>query len=704
MSKSSILDKVAFAKLNGVVLPPSAIVHTEPEHNELLVTLVYRLQKLKYFISRELYDALSMLDKVTLVVKAQDLLSIAEESLGAHVPMDPFYPNFPKQVMDASMCELYLNAILHYWTCGTWRPTYAKDTRMPLCEEDKEKGWVKIRLLTEKDVKEYFFKLLRSKDSVPESLCEFLTACIDKEWHLEYNGEIPFKETSCRIAAHMVKNGEAIDEYVNSSTDILRVMALLSDADVELKKKVRFKSLKRKTRRLLVSALEKNIDESDIKRYASLWKVAFHNLHVGEYGGEAARVASRYRKEKNVATFETIVAEAIKAGDIPLAISKLRSRPSLLARSLDKLLRDAGTAEQSAFVIAEFEKVVDKVETKILLQLLGHFKGREQHTKNKRVVFTAGSGGRALLAPPLKAMDGAIVEKVSGVIKDALRRSFAKRKLISPGSKVFVGPELSKILLPSQLASITEDKRSIGRGSRVSIDLDEPHSGKNVIRVFMHWIGRIVDLSSLFLSADLKDCAIVFYWNLKQEYAWHSGDIVNAPAPEGATEFIDVDIEKTLAAGVRYMVMDVRVYHGPTFREHEQCLAGYMLRKEPQSGEIFEPTTVKAKFDITKDCHTVVLCAFDLVTREMIWLDTNLPGLANKHNTLYTNVASSIEMFRAYLDMCECKVTIRELVQLHQESVGATMVDDPNDADFVVGFGHGDLDVYDFAKINSEWI
>lgn len=45
--------------------------------------------------------------------------------------------------------------------------------------------------------------------------------------------------------------------------------------------------------------------------------------------------------------------------------------------------------------------------------------------------------------------------------------------------------------------------------------------------------------------------------------------------------------------------MDVRVYHGPSFLEHEQCLAGLMLRKEPTSGEIFEPSTVHCKLDIT---------------------------------------------------------------------------------------------------------
>ena len=122
-------------------------------------------------------------------------------------------------------------------------------------------------------------------------------------------------------------------------------MASLSGSDIKLKNKVKFKSFKRKTRRLIISALEKVITISDVKPYASLWKIAFHSLHVGEYGGKVSEIALRFRNERNVHTEETIVAEAIKNGDFNVAVSKLIKKPSVFARTLDKLLRDSRAEE-----------------------------------------------------------------------------------------------------------------------------------------------------------------------------------------------------------------------------------------------------------------------------------------------------------------------------------------------------------------------
>ena len=93
------------------------------------------------------------------------------------------------------------------------------------------------------------------------------------------------------------------------------------------------------------------------------------------------------------------------------------------------------------------------------------------------------------------------------------------------------------------------------------------------------------------------------------------------PPPDGASEFIDVDLDKALELGFRYVTMDVRAYDGPTFLHHDQCFAGFMLRKEAASGEIFEPASVWSKFDITRDRKSTLLCLFDIKTRQMIWFD-----------------------------------------------------------------------------------
>ena len=699
----TLVNKIAFNQLNAVVATSPVEVKNDA-FNIKVISFVNEMHNFGFLVTKELYQYLSSLDEATSVEVCQKVLSLAKESVGAHVAMKAFYPNFPRQVMEASDAELFINAILHYWTLGAWSPEYVEEKRPDLKEENPK---TEISLISMEDVKAYFFRILASKNSIPASLVEFVEMGIEEGWAAEYKGEIPFKETLCRVATALVKQGQSINGVVATTTDVLRVMAALSESDIELKTKVRFKSLNRKARRALVSALEEVINISDVKAYASLWKRAFHSLHVGEFGGKVAEIAARFRNEKNVVTSETVVAEAIKSGDVKVAVNKLVNKPSVFARSLDKLLRDSDP-QTSAWVIKEFAKVVEKVDSKVLLQVLGHFKGRSLNEAGERVVFTAGSKGKALLAPSLKALDKSVVEHIVSVIKAELKNKFAEKALLK-GKKVFISPEVYSVLIPSQLASITENKKTVARGSRVPLDLIPEDAEKNVLRMFIHWIGQDQDLSAFFINEDMTEFSQVAYYNLRNSYACHSGDVTYAPAPHGGSEFLDVRMDEALADGMRYIAMDVSVYNGPTFLKHERSFAGFMLRNDLKSGEIFEPTTVRGKFDITLDGSTVMPCFFDMKTREMIWLDSVLPGCgeysySRQANNLNNNIASSTDMLRAYLKMKDTKVTMKELVCLHIDAVGATQVFDKEEADYVVGLGEGDLDVYDFVEIYADWI
>lgn len=699
----TLVNQIAFNKLNAVVATSDVEVKNDA-FNIKVISFVNEMHNFGFLVTKDLYQYLSSLDEVTSVAVCKEVLSLAKESVGSHVAMKAFYPNFPRQVMEASDAELFINAILHYWTLGTWKPEYVEEKRPDLAEENPK---TEISLVSMEDVKAYFFRILASKNSIPASLVDFVEMGIEEGWAAEYKGEIPFKETLCRVATALVKQGQSINGVVATTTDVLRVMAALSESDIELKTKVRFKSLNRKTRRALVSALEEVINISDVKAYASLWKRAFHSLHVGEFGGKVAEIAARFRNEKNVVTSETVVAEAIKSGDVKVAVNKLVNKPSVFARSLDKLLRDSDP-QTSAWVIKEFAKVVEKVDSKVLLQVLGHFKGRSLNEAGERVVFTAGSKGKALLAPSLKALDKSVVEHIVSVIKAELKNKFAEKALLKD-KKVFISPEVYSVLLPSQLASITENKKTVARGSRVPLDLLPEDAEKNVLRMFIHWIGQDQDLSAFFINEDMTEFSQVAYYNLRNSYACHSGDVTYAPAPHGGSEFLDVRMDEALEDGMRYIAMDVRVYNGPTFLKHERSFAGFMLRNDLKSGEIFEPTTVRGKFDITLDGSSVMPCFFDMKTREMIWLDSVIPGCGeyghySQANNLNNNIASSTDMLRAYLKMKDTKVTMKELVCLHIDAVGATQVFDKKEADYVVGLGEGDLDVYDFVEINADWI
>ena len=86
----------------------------------------------------------------------------------------------------------------------------------------------------------------------------------------------------------------------------------------------------------------------------------------------------------------------------------------------------------------------------------------------------------------------------------------------------------------------------------------------NVIRFFLWWkegkidgkaTGRVdLDLSATIFRSNWKYMNHISYTNLKEAKlgCCHSGDITSAP--KGASEFIDIDLEKVRAAGGRYAV------------------------------------------------------------------------------------------------------------------------------------------------------
>ena len=70
----------------------------------------------------------------------------------------------------------------------------------------------------------------------------------------------------------------------------------------------------------------------------------------------------------------------------------------------------------------------------------------------------------------------------------------------------------------------------------------------------------------LLLDDEFRFAGQVSWTNLAELGAVHSGDITEAP--DGATEFIDLDLDKLAA---RYVIPQVNVYSGEGFDDIEEC-------------------------------------------------------------------------------------------------------------------------------------
>ena len=663
-----------------------------------VLTLNAELVSLGYVMSQSLFQALESISAQSLSILAKELLDVLKILKGADVNYQPMYPNFPQQVIDADETELYLNAIFHYWTSGYWKPEYTVEKRKTDYEEVK---LVEITLGTESALKAIFSQLLASNDSLSAEDQEIVGWFIQhyKVDELTFPREIGFNETKCIVAGELIKKGESIKPLVKTATDILRIATYLSDGDTSLAANTKYISFTRPQRKLLVKALEDVINEEDIGRHAGKWIRLFHGLHVGDYSNKVYSIAKKVRNNEPIASFYGRLETFLEKSDILKACDLLKKRPGEFGRRLDHLLRLAEPTKQQVPVCNAFLSVADDIPTRNLLQLLGHLLTRHQD-KPQTVVFPKGNVQNAvLLDRPLEALESNILSYLVQGIRHCLFKRFAQ---FEPLGKVWVDPELMDCPLPTQQRSAASGLMSVARGTRLPIGEVGEAGEKDTLRFFIYWVGQDIDLSATFHDENFKMIAHASYTRLKSDkfHAYHSGDITYAP--NGASEFIDVNIAKASKAGARYVAMNVLVFSGPTFAEHKKCYAGWMTRSKPNSNEIYEPSTVQQRIDVRTQCRSVMPVIFDLVERKAIWVDLRISNNAMYGgNNIESNRASIQDKLKAIVN-CNNKMTLYELFELHAIARGQ-LVAEKEEADTVFGLNEG-IGPYDINTINAEFV
>ena len=376
-------------------------------------------------------------------------------------------------------------------------------------------------------------------------------------------------------------------------------------------------------------------------------------------------------------------------------VALLGQRPGDFARRLDHALRQS---REPRSILAAFLKVADRVSTPVLLQAWGHFQTREQATS--RAFFPKGNAAKVQWTEErLPSLEQRLPNDVADGIRTLLVQRFAA--LPSLG-KVHIDPALRDHFVPFAQRSASRSLRTLTRGSKLQLPVGE------TIRFFCWWKNAVVndtehrtdlDLSASLLTAQWNAKEVIAYYNLRAGKCYHSGDITSAP--KGACEFIDVDlpwIRDTLQC--RYIVMSVLSFSSQSFDQLPECFAGWMMRKKPKSGEIFEPKTVQDKIDIVAPLRSCVPIIIDVVDRVVYWADLGL------NNTGFINNASANnEGFRSIgRALTELrKPTLHDLFMMHAEARG-NLVEDIEEAETRFGLHEGTVTAFDGSTIISEYL
>jgi stress response protein SCP2 len=645
------------------------------------------LMKAGFKLSQNLLERLNSLHPVSVKEIADNVLPAVQELVGDHVNHNVYFRDFPENVPDttefwmeciadalfnpdsAAKVALSLSfgvvSLLDLPKYGNYQHSYeemvaAHEQFIPSVNKDRATILHLGKSLPEEAL-DLYYSLAGSPIPLNESDRELLQNLAEVCLTDPQPETIPVRENKAIINRVRLENGQ--DLLVDMVTDVLRLACALSDGDVTLQEKTKFKSFSRKVRRAMMNALESVVSTNpaklaDVNQYSERWKRLAKNIHPYEYAMPNAQdVFAVARGDKTVRSFAAKVELAFTGGKVAEAISMLAKAPGMLFRSLDRIIR-AASEQEVATLLEAVKAVIPKISGRVVLSLREHLQNRMTKQDTSRVF--ANSKGKAWVEPDTREpLESGIVDQLFAIIdEDLLRRMPTIKNLL-------VDQSVMTVAVPTSDKSKAAGFAVAPRGTIMPVV-------NGILRFFMYWKQHHhrtdYDLSALMLDADFQYKAHVSWTDYgdKDGYAVYSGDLTEAAA--GASEFIDINLAKI---DCNYIIPQVNVYSGESFQEAEESFFGFMERTPKQMGQPFEAATVRIKSDVRgkgKVALPIVFIKDEAGNWSAKWLHLYLNGSPN-FNTVEGNRLNTALLAKAILD--REYLTLEYLVGLMQQKAGS---------------------------------
>ena len=652
------------------------------------------LRALGYRLSAPAREALTHPEQAWALVNAAARLTSGSPA----AEYRPFYPDFPIQVRTASEATLLVNAALHYLgdVVGVRiLPDYRPSPREPLPGDDG--ALTELGLATAQDLERIVADLIAQATPFSAQDRADLTAL--RDFGPEAAPRVAVKENLAVLTVTFPDLN--FSASYRTVTDVLRLAVAMAGGDVSLAEPCRFPSFSRAQRRRLLGLLDAvgQVQDSrdsaeEMARRCERWKRLARHLRPGDYARRFPRAVALLHQVASgeaEAGFTSRLEEALARRDVEGALRLLSTRPGVFARRLNHLLRLCVDEAARERVVAEFARVAPEVSLPVLVRLWEYFSSPGPDALPWRVVAIKAATGTKTTLIPSTRRPGPADALVVRAVEEVLRRR-ARLERIAVDQELYEG-----YTAPVGLRSASPGMRTAGRGTRLPLPEGE------TIRFFLHWRDlpeapaeasgpagpaatedrdtRVdLDLSAFFVSEDFTRTEQIAYYNLRSTAAVHSGDLTSAP--DGAAEFIDVTLAEALRQGWCYVVMTVHSFSHHRLSEVPECWAGAMARgADPQSGEVFEASTVMQRLDLVSPTFNATPFVIDLAERRLIWWD--LPVGVGEHQVANLD-RSSNRVLAHLLDLLEGRrMPLAHLLGLLADDV----VEDPDEAELVFGEG-----------------
>lgn len=593
--------------------------------------------------------------------------------LGKNVP-EPFYRGFPESVRKLSADELLFDQWLHYYR------TYGEGDFSAPGQSVVEERVEREAFCEDYDVKEF---CVITEEKACEKLLEYAESLLtgsrplsEEQYRFvhEYIADFSYELKRCPSKSLAIRL--LLDFRNVTYADFLCLSDVIKLVD-ELNyqnyggRNVKKLNLRNQDRKFVTDVINYlfRAGKDDVRNCfekKAVWNGLLHQIHYKPLDEASAQFVQLIRGKSNYsvyAEFEAAMAEK----DICAAVNALvngKGKGAVL-RNLNYIVSRCESEEEFVFVVSQLAEASGL----LLMQLLMSY-GSEQ-TMGRTFKFSKYN----MLSVHRETVDeqsrrkSVITEKHTEMLRTAIE-SFLQKKYKGTLGKVYIDSNLEKIALPLQENTSSSGYGVLPKGSRFSIE------SRKKIRVFTYWEAvNDIDLSVIGVSSDGSQTELSWrtFARAQSDAFTHSGDVTSGFY--GGSEYIDFDIEKmnVMFPNVDYWVFCNNIYtRGVAFRDCI-CRAGYMLRDVQDSGEIFEPKTVKTSYNIDCDSTAAYLFAIDISRKELVFLN-----IARNSNASVAG-DTDIRILTDYL-----YVTDRMNMKKFFTMLASEVVDDMSEADVIV--------------------
>lgn len=608
---------------------------TIPADPSQAATILSNIAYYGYVLSPDATRAVFKLSGDDLVTFWKEVRTALLAVTGSDKNMGSFvvYKNFPREVLDMSESQYWVNQICMYLGCPNEWFTEPAEPR-PLMNE---LGTLKVLALETQDTSANIYRSLvvqssRWTDNQKQWALDLLpancnTVAID---------DFGFRENGV-IAAH---HALGLDMYVTTTiaTDVLRIAAALSGGDVSLRTKVTFARFKRPLRRKLLGMLNETTSSmiDDFMLRPEQWKRLLSILHPGDFYVPRVHEAYDLLYRKAHQSYASKVEHGLLTRDLD-TINLLATRPGDFARRLHTTYAAFGN---DAFI--KFVEVMPRLTTAQLLKLHGYF--MTINTRKTLMYPPKGSWSRAKVVENTKvAIDPAHRDTMLTAICDEIK---ARLNKINPN-----GFDVSMDTVLVNLPTNDQELAPYGRGTVFPIP-----ENMTFVRTASYWENKSsghtwFDNGWNFFDKDWKPMGSCCWLQTREvDGAVFSGDPTNAKELKGrACQMIDLHLKTLAERGIRYAVWNILCYSGVKFNDATDVLGTLQWGEDQFTGQVFEPNRAQMVFPLKGDSLTKYVAYIDIENRTLVYMDANLAGSVRDAGANSGKLSQTMPAFVEYM-------------------------------------------------------